>query len=183
MAERQNQTLKDMVRSMVSNSNLPLSLWSEAIKTTTYVLNQVPTKAIPKTPFELWKGWKPNLRHVHVWGCPAEVRIYNPQEKKLDSRTVSGYFISYAEKSKGYRFYCPSRATKIVESHNARFLENDVISGSNKSRHLVFEERHNIEPTLESSSGLIIFPDSHQDLTIQETPVVNEPHHEDILVD
>ena len=172
-----------MVRSMVSNSNLPLSLWSEAIKTATYVLNRVPTKVIPKKPFELWKGWKPSLRHVHVWGCPVEVRIYNPQEKKLDSRTVGGYFISYAEKSKRYRFYCPSRATKIVESHNARFLENDVISGSNESRHLVFEERHNIEPTLESSSGLIIFPDSHQDLTIQETPVLNEPHHEDILVD
>ena len=122
-----------MVRSMVSNSNLPLSLWSEAIKTATYVLNRVPTKVIPKKPFELWKGWKPSLRHVHVWGCPVEVRIYNPQEKKLDSRTVSGYFISYAEKSKGYRFYCPSHATKIVESHNARFLENDVISGSNES--------------------------------------------------
>ncbi|RVW51337.1 Copia protein [Vitis vinifera] len=128
---------------MVSNSNLPLSLWSEAIKTATYVLNRVPTKVIPKKPFELWKGWKPSLRHVHVWGCPVEVRIYNPQEKKLDSRTVGGYFISYAEKSKRYRFYCPSRATKIVESHNA----------------------------------------SHQDLTIQETPVLNEPHHEDILVD
>ena len=47
----------------------------------------------------------------------------------------------------------------------------------------MFKERHNIEPTLESSSGLIIFPDSHQDLTVQETLVVNEPHHEDILVD
>ena len=72
---------------------------------------------------------------------------------------------------------------KIVESHNVRFLENDVISGSNESQHLVFEERHNIEPTLESSSRLIIFPDNHQDLTIQEALVVNEPHHEDILVD
>ena len=55
VAKRQNQTLKDMVRSMISNSNLPLSLWSEAIKTATYVLNQVPIKLGPKTPFELWK--------------------------------------------------------------------------------------------------------------------------------
>ena len=53
-----------------------------------------------------------------------------------------------------------------MESHNARFLENDVISGSNESRHLVFEERHNIEPTLESSSGVIISSDSHQDSII-----------------
>ena len=83
MTERQNRTLKDMVRSMVSNSNLSLSLWSEAIKAVTYVLILVPTKAVPKTPFELWKCWKPSLRYVHVWGCPAEVRVYNLQEKKL----------------------------------------------------------------------------------------------------
>ncbi|XP_059294564.1 uncharacterized protein LOC132047552 [Lycium ferocissimum] len=32
--------------------------------------------------------------------------------------------------SKGYRFYCPSNNTRIVESRNAKFLENDLISGS-----------------------------------------------------
>jgi hypothetical protein len=46
----------DMVRSMFSNSELPLFLWSEALKTVVYVLNRVPSKAIPKTPFELWNG-------------------------------------------------------------------------------------------------------------------------------
>ena len=43
----------DMVRNMISNSQLPLSLWSEALKTTVYVLNQVSSKVVPKTPFEL----------------------------------------------------------------------------------------------------------------------------------
>ncbi|KAA0045169.1 Retrovirus-related Pol polyprotein from transposon TNT 1-94 [Cucumis melo var. makuwa] len=46
-------------------------------------------------------GRKPNLRHLHVWGCQVEVRIYNPHEKKLNSRTTSGFFIGYPEKSKG----------------------------------------------------------------------------------
>ena len=58
-----------------------------------------------------------------------------------------------------------------------------MISGSNETWQLVFEECHNIEPILKSSSRLIIFLDSHQDLTIQEATVVNEPRHEDILVD
>jgi transposase InsO family protein len=53
VAERRNRTLMDMVRSMISNSQLPLFLWSEALKTTVYVLNRVSSKAIPKTPFEL----------------------------------------------------------------------------------------------------------------------------------
>ena len=54
VAKRRNRTLMDMVRSMISNSQLPLSLWSEALKTTVYVLNWVPSKAVIKTPFELW---------------------------------------------------------------------------------------------------------------------------------
>jgi transposase InsO family protein len=53
VVERRNRTLLDMVRSMLSSSNLSKSLWAEALKTTMYILNRVPTKAIPKTPFEL----------------------------------------------------------------------------------------------------------------------------------
>ena len=76
--ERCNCTLMDMVRSMLSNSTLPLSLRMYALKTAVYLLNWVPSKAVPKAPFELWIGKKPSLRHLHVWGCPAEARIYNP---------------------------------------------------------------------------------------------------------
>jgi len=56
VAERRNRSLMDMVRSMLSNSELPLFLWSEALKTAVYVLNPVSSKAVPKTPFEIWNG-------------------------------------------------------------------------------------------------------------------------------
>ena len=78
VAARRNRTLMDMVRSMRSNKKLPQYLWSEDLKTAVYILNRVPTKAVLKTPFELFKGWKPSLRHIRFWGCPSEVRIYNP---------------------------------------------------------------------------------------------------------
>ena len=123
VAERINRTLMDMVRSMRSNRSLPHFMWTEALKTAVYILNRFPTKAIQKTPFELFKGWKPSLRHICLWGCPFEVRIYNPREKKLYLRTISGHFI-------GYRFYSPSHTTRIVESRNTKFLENDLVNGS-----------------------------------------------------
>ena len=130
VSERRNRTLLDMVRSMLSNASLPISLWTYALKTAMYLQNRVPSKAVQKTPFELWTGRKPSLRHLHVWGCPAEIRYYNPHEKKLDAKTISGYFISYPEKSKGFRFYCPNHITRIIESGNARFIENDEVSGT-----------------------------------------------------
>ena len=66
------------MRSILSSSKLPKSLWIESFKTT-YILNEFPTKAIPKTLFELFKGWKLSLTHIRVWGYPSEVTIYNPQ--------------------------------------------------------------------------------------------------------
>ncbi|GJZ05243.1 hypothetical protein Tco_0538518, partial [Tanacetum coccineum] len=61
--------------------------------------------------------------------CPAEARVYNPQENKLDSRTVNDYFIGYPEKSKGYRFYHLNHSSRIVKIGNAKFLENGKVSG------------------------------------------------------
>ena len=149
---------------MLSSSRLPKSLWTEALKTAAYILNRVPTKAVSKTPFELFKGWKSSLRHIRVWGCPSEVRVYNPHERKLDPKTISGYFIGYAEKSKGYRFYCPSHSTRIVESRNAKFLENDLISGSDQSQYLASSEKECLNtPSFTSIDRLIV---------IQSTPQV-----------
>ncbi|PKU65328.1 Retrovirus-related Pol polyprotein from transposon TNT 1-94 [Dendrobium catenatum] len=130
----------DMVRCMLNYSSLPLSLWMHALKTVIYLLNRVPSKAILKTPFELWTRKNSSLKHLHVWGCPAEIKIYNPHERRLDIRITSGFFIGYLENSKGYRFYCPNHSTEIVETGNAKFIENDEISGSMEPRNVEVKE-------------------------------------------
>jgi transposase InsO family protein len=68
VAERRNSTLMDMVRSMMSYSTLPLSLWTEALKTAIHILNRVPSKSVTKTPYELWTGRVPSLHHLRVGG-------------------------------------------------------------------------------------------------------------------
>ncbi|KAK2368910.1 hypothetical protein QL285_082072 [Trifolium repens] len=180
VAERRNRTLLDMVRSMLSNSNLPKSLWNEALKTAVYILNRVPSKAVPKTPFELFKGWKPSLRHMRVWGCPSEVRIYNPQEKKLDSRTISGYF----KRSKCYRFYCPSHTTRIVESRNAKFLEDHLISRSDQIRNIVSMHDHIESQPSVSGDGLVAVHNIPQvQMDVDQPPIIEIPQNADIPVD
>ena len=110
------------MRSMISHSSLPESLWGEALKTAVYILNRVPSKAVNKTPYELWTGKRPSIKHLHIWGCLAEARPYRPHERKLDSRTISCYFVGYAERSQGYKFYNPTLRS-FLETGNARFLE------------------------------------------------------------
>ena len=120
----------DMVRSMLSHSTLLVNLCMEALKTAAHILNRVPSKSVPKTTYELWTRRKPTLNYFHVWGCPAETRIFNPVMGKLDPKTVSCHFIGYPDKSKAYRFYCPNQATKFVETRHDVFLENDMMRGA-----------------------------------------------------
>jgi hypothetical protein len=58
----------------------------------------------------------------------------------LDFRTISGYFIGYPEKSKGFRFYFPNHSTRIVETGNARFIENSEINGSDNLQNVDIQE-------------------------------------------
>jgi hypothetical protein len=121
----------------------------EALKTTAHILNRVPSKSVPKTPFELWHGRKPSLNYLKVWGCPAEAKLFDPQQKKLDSKMISCHFIGDLDKSKGYKFYCPGRHTKFVETRHAVFLEDSSISGSIPKRDISLEELRAELPDLE----------------------------------
>ncbi|BBH07046.1 hypothetical protein Prudu_018854 [Prunus dulcis] len=156
VSERRNRTLKDMVRSMICNTDLPKFLWGDAIKTANYILNRCPSKSVPKTPFELWNKRKPSLNHLHVWGCRAEAKVYNPELAKLDPKTVSCRFIGYADRSKGFRFYCPNYVNRSVETGKARFIEHDDNEGVNKD--FVFEEEGEIgaEPVIVTNPVLPI---------------------------
>ncbi|KAL6337594.1 hypothetical protein AAG906_037187 [Vitis piasezkii] len=104
-------------------------------------------KGCPKTPFELWKCWKPSLRHRHVWGCP----------------------------SKGYRFYCPSHSTRIVKSRNAKFLENDLISGSDRFQDIVSEKDHIDAQPSTSSDRLIVIQNAPQVQMGDRQPIIEAP--------
>ncbi|KAL6322834.1 hypothetical protein AAG906_020834 [Vitis piasezkii] len=174
VAERRNRTLKDMVRSMIGHSTLE-SLWAKPLKAAVYILNRVPSKAVAKTPYELWTNKKPSIRHLHVWGCPAEARPYKPNEKKLDSKTVSCYFVGYSERSRGFKFYDPSTRS-FFETGNAKFIEDVELSGRESLRKVVFEEESVNIPIITTGHGHIMFDDTIQNVQsitgIQDTPEI-----------
>jgi transposase InsO family protein len=190
VAERRNRTLKEMVRAMLNYSTLPIKLWGEALRTAVHILNKVPTKSVPKTPYELWTGRKPSLSYMHIWGCPAEAKLYNPHIKAFDPRTTSGYFIGYPERSKGYRFYCPSHSPQIVETDKAKFLEDGSI-GLSALQDIGFEEiqdpvplpvTENIERYHVIISNDDVIDHSNVDAQIQNEPAVDhaeEPEQDD----
>ena len=64
VAERKNRTMLDIMRLMLGDSSLPKSFWGYALQTVVYLINRVPSKSIPKTPFELWPVHNLSLSHI-----------------------------------------------------------------------------------------------------------------------
>lgn len=57
---------------MMKAKGLPNHFWAETVATTVYLLNLSPTRAVlNQTPFESWKGKKPKVSYLKVFGCIA----------------------------------------------------------------------------------------------------------------
>ncbi|KAL0445264.1 UNVERIFIED_CONTAM: hypothetical protein Slati_2249100 [Sesamum latifolium] len=85
VAERRNQTLLDMVQSMMSFTELPPSFWGYALETAAKLLNIAPSKTVPQTPYEIWHGKPASYKYLRVWGSPAYIKRLVGD--KLDSRS------------------------------------------------------------------------------------------------
>ena len=53
VSERRNRTLLDMVRSMMSRIELPISFWGYALNSVILILNKVSSKFVQHTPYEI----------------------------------------------------------------------------------------------------------------------------------
>ncbi|KAL0439860.1 UNVERIFIED_CONTAM: Retrovirus-related Pol polyprotein from transposon TNT 1-94 [Sesamum latifolium] len=86
VAERRNRTLLDMVRSMMSFTELPRPSGGYALETAAKLLNIAPSKSVPQTPYEIWHGKPASYKYLRVWGSPAYVKRLVGD--KLDSRSI-----------------------------------------------------------------------------------------------
>jgi hypothetical protein len=113
-----------------------------------------------------------------VWGSPAEAKVFNPTIVKLDPKTVSCHFIGYPERSKGFRFYCPDRFTKFVETRHAVFLEDEMIRGNETVRKIDLEEKRVYTPNPVIQEPFFLLPAITAppvQVTAMPTPAVAPP--------
>ena len=65
MVERKNRVIQEMARAMLYNKDVARNLWEKAVNTTCHTINTVYFRpGTKKTPYELWKGGKPNVKLV-----------------------------------------------------------------------------------------------------------------------
>ncbi|KAK8696647.1 hypothetical protein V6N13_001779 [Hibiscus sabdariffa] len=137
VSERRNRTLLDMVRSMMSHTDLPTSFWGYALETTAFTLNRVPSKSVQKTPHEMWTGRRPNMSFMRVWGCQAYVK--HQMSTKLEPKSQKCTFVGYPKETKGYYFY-NSKENKMFVDQTGVFIEKEFLSYNGNGRNIELKE-------------------------------------------
>ena len=84
LAERKNRTLKEMMNVMLVSSGASSNLWGEAILFACRIQNRITNKKTSKTPYELWKGYAPNIRYLSV-GVLSKSNSSKTKENKIRS--------------------------------------------------------------------------------------------------
>ena len=92
------------------------------------MINRVPSKSIPKTPFELWTVHKLSLRYIRIWGCQAHVK--KAKIDKLESRTELCLFVGYPKERKMVTFIV-QKITKCLYRQMLDFLRMTILEITN----------------------------------------------------
>ncbi|KAL5563974.1 hypothetical protein UlMin_033721 [Ulmus minor] len=168
VVERKNRSIQEMARTLLNENNLPKYFWGEAVHTSCYVLNRVSIRPIlKKTPYELWKGKKPNISYFKVFGCKCFILNQKDDLGKFDSKSDVGIFLGYSTSNKAFRVY--NRRTLVVEeSMHVIFDESNPLS----SEKVVVRDDDDAAPIDQNQASNV--PQNPQDETqlIDQTEVV-----------
>ena len=120
-----------MARTILHNKDVARNLWGESINTVCYTVNRVYFRpGTKKTPYELWKGRKPNVKYFRFFGSTCFILKDGENVGKFDFRSDEGIFLGYLFTSKAYRVY-NKRTTRVMETVNV-VIDESSNSGSEK---------------------------------------------------
>ena len=117
--------MEELVRTMLNEYNVPKYFWVDVVSTTCYVLNRMLIRPILKiTPYELFKGRKPNGAHLKIFGCTCFI-LNNGKENlgKFDSKVDEEIFLGYSLTSKAYRVF-HGRTLNVEESMHVVLMKS-----------------------------------------------------------
>ena len=124
VAERLNRTLLNMTRAQLIEAYLNPVFWAEAIMTSNYIKNRLPTKITGMSPYQKLFNKIPSANHLKVFGCVVFANIDNKTNiNKLDSRAQPYLFMGYNRPSCGYRLF-DFRVNACINARNCTFLDD-----------------------------------------------------------
>ena len=131
VVKRKNGIIQEMAKAMLHNKDVARNLWGEVVNTTCHTVNRVYFRpGTKKTPYELWKERKPNVKYFRIFGSTCFILKDRENVGKFDSGSDEGIFLSYFSTSKAYQVY-NKRTIKVMETVNV-VIDESLDSGFEK---------------------------------------------------
>ena len=125
-----------MAKAMLHNKDVARNLWGEAVNTACHTVNRVYFRpGTKKTPYELWKWKKPNVKYFKIFESTCFILKDRENVGKFDSRSDEGIFLGYSSTSKAYRVY-NKRTKKVMETINVVIDEASEFSSKKISEEI-----------------------------------------------
>ncbi|WJX11696.1 Beta-galactosidase 8 [Trifolium repens] len=130
VAERKNRHILETARALLIDSHVPRHFWSDAVVTTVYLLNRMPSQVLNfQTPLQVLSKHCPLpfilMLPPRIFGCVAFVHLHKNQRTKLDPCALRCIFLGYGSNQKGYRCYNPKTKRTYITMY-VTFLESET---------------------------------------------------------
>nr|GEW51301.1 hypothetical protein [Tanacetum cinerariifolium] len=123
VVERQDRTLVEAARTMLSAAKVPLFFWVKAIATACFTQNR--SLVIPrheKTPYHIINNRKPLVKFFYIFGSVCYIVRDGENLDKLKEKGDECIFVGYSTQSRSYRVF-NKRTRVIIESIHVNFDE------------------------------------------------------------
>ncbi|RDX74522.1 hypothetical protein CR513_45724, partial [Mucuna pruriens] len=102
------------------------------------------SKEVNKTPYELWTGKMPSIKHLHIWGCLTEAQPYRSSffETK-NTRFLEKVQFEKEENIRNVIFKEESETTTVIED-NVQTIVPNIVLDKTMTRRTIRERRHAI---------------------------------------
>ena len=164
VAERKNRHLLEVAWCLMFSSNVPNYFWEEAILTTTYLINRMPSRVLTfQSPHQLLLKKFPHTRAassdlpLKVFGCTTFVHVYPQNRSKFAPRANKCIFLGYSPTQKRYKCYSPTNK-RFYTTMNFSFFEHvffypkSHVQGESMNEHQVWESLLKAVPFTHSES-------------------------------
>nr|GFC57825.1 retrovirus-related Pol polyprotein from transposon TNT 1-94 [Tanacetum cinerariifolium] len=121
VVERQNRTLVEAARTMISAAKVPLFFWAEAIATACFTQNR--SLVIPrheKTPYHINNDRKPSVKFFYIFGSVCYIVRDGENLDKMKKKGDECIFVGYSNQLRAYRVF-NKRTRVIMESIHVNF--------------------------------------------------------------
>ena len=180
-AERKHRHIIETALSLMHHSSIPHQFWYEAVCTSMYLINRLPTPNLDnKSPFYRVYHHEPDYNLLKSFGCACYPCLCAYTTSKFDSQSERCIFLGYSAFHHGYR--CMSLTSGKI------YISRDVIF----QEHIYpFQEQHEIinretipslsllgsSPLLTRSNSEASSPHQHSPTVASTTSERPEEHH------